>query len=33
MQPFGCDMAYMDASVNYLIIDELMYVWQELGLD
>lgn len=32
MQPFGCDMAYMDASVNYLILDELMYVWQELGL-
>lgn len=32
MQPFGCDMAYVDASVNYLIMDELMYVWEELGL-
>jgi hypothetical protein len=33
MQPFGCDMAYMDASVNYLIMDELLYVWEELGID
>ena len=33
MRPFGCDMAYVDAQVNYLIMDELMYVWKELDLD
>ena len=33
MRPFGCDMAYVDAQVNYLIMDELLYVWEELGLN
>jgi hypothetical protein len=33
MRPFGCDMAYVDASVNYIITDELIKVWNELGFD
>lgn len=33
MRPFGCDMAYVDASVNYVIMDELVRVWKELGYD
>jgi hypothetical protein len=33
MRPFGCDMAYVDASVNYIITDELINVWKELGFD
>lgn len=33
MKPFGCDMAYVDSEVNYLIMDELLYVWDQLGLN
>lgn len=33
MRPFGCDMAYVDARVNYVIMDELVRVWKELGYD
>lgn len=33
MRPFGCDMAYADATTNYLITDELIKVWNELGFD
>jgi hypothetical protein len=32
-QPFGCDMAFVDAKVNYKIMDKLMATWQELGFD
>ena len=33
MRPFGCDMAFVDASVNYRIMDELIKVWHEYGFD
>lgn len=32
-QPFGCDMAYVDAKVNFKIMDKLMEMWKELGYD
>jgi hypothetical protein len=32
-QPFGCDMAFVDAKVNYKIMDRLVEVWKELGFD
>jgi len=32
MRPFGCDMAYVDAKINYRIMDELMRIWDELEL-
>ena len=31
MRPFGCDMAYVDAEMNYIITDQLFEVWNELG--
>jgi lysosomal alpha-mannosidase len=31
MKPFGCDMAFVDAEMNYLIMDQLFSVWHELG--
>ena len=30
-RPFGCDMAFVDATVNYKIMDRLLEVWDELG--
>ena len=30
-RPFGCDMAYVDAEMNYIITDQLLAVWNELG--
>ena len=30
-KPFGCDMAYVDADLNYKIMDRLFEVWDELG--
>lgn len=30
---FGCDMAFVDAKVNYKIMDELFSMWHELGFD
>ena len=30
---FGCDMSYVDAKVNYKIMDKLFEVWDELGLN
>jgi hypothetical protein len=32
-QPFGCDMAFVDARVNYKIMDKLIEMWSELGFD
>ena len=32
-QPFGCDMAFVDAKINYKIMDKLMVLWKELGFD
>lgn len=32
-QPFGCDMAYVDAKLNYKIMDKLMQVWKQLGFN
>lgn len=32
-QPFGCDMAFVDAKVNYKIMDKLLEVWKQLGFD
>jgi hypothetical protein len=32
-RPFGCDMAFVDAKVNYKIMDELFRWWKKLGLD
>lgn len=32
-QPFGCDMAYVDAKLNYKIMDKLIAMWKELGFD
>lgn len=32
-QPFGCDMAYVDAKVNFKIMDKLMQMWKELEFD
>lgn len=32
-QPFGCDMAFVDAKVNFKIMDKLMESWKELGFD
>lgn len=31
MRPFGCDMAYVDAEMNYIITDQLFEMWNELG--
>lgn len=31
MRPFGCDMAYVDANINYRIMDELVRLWNEMG--
>jgi hypothetical protein len=30
-RPFGCDMAYVDAEMNYIITDQLLATWKELG--
>lgn len=30
-KPFGCDFAFIDAKINYRIMDELLRVWNELG--
>jgi len=32
-RPFGCDMAYTQASVNYQIMDALIKTWKRLGFD
>jgi len=32
-RPFGCDMAFVDAKVNYKIMDELFKMWEKLGLN
>jgi hypothetical protein len=32
-QPFGCDMSFIDAKVNYKIMDKLIAMWKELGFD
>jgi hypothetical protein len=32
-KPFGCDMAYVDAKMNYLITDQLIKRWEELGFE
>jgi len=32
-RPFGCDMAFVDAKVNYKIMDTLFEVWDELGFN
>lgn len=32
-QPFGCDMAFVDAQVNYAIMDKLLERWAALGYD
>lgn len=32
-QPFGCDMAFVDAKINYKIMDKLQEKWAELGFD
>lgn len=32
-QPFGCDMSFVDARVNYKIMDKLIEMWSELGFD
>lgn len=32
-QPFGCDMAFVDARVNYKIMDKLVERWSQLGFD
>jgi hypothetical protein len=31
MRPFGFDMAYVDAEMNYIITDQLFEMWNELG--
>lgn len=33
LRPFGCDMAFVDASINYRIMDELIKVWNEYGFN
>ena len=30
---FGCDMSFVDAKLNYKIMDTLFEVWEELGLN
>lgn len=30
---FGCDMSFVDAKINYKIMDELLKVWGQLGLN
>lgn len=30
-KPFGCDFAFIDAKINYRIMDELIKVWNNLG--
>lgn len=30
-RPFGCDMAFVDAEMNYIITDQLLSTWKELG--
>lgn len=30
---FGCDMSFVDAKLNYKIMDELFSTWKDLGLD
>lgn len=30
-RPFGCDMSYVDAEMNYIITDQLISTWKELG--
>lgn len=32
-QPFGCDMAFVDAKINFKIMDKLVETWKELGFD
>jgi hypothetical protein len=32
-RPFGCDMAYVDAEMNYIITDQLIETWKELGFN
>jgi len=31
--PFGCDFAFVDASLNYKVIETLMKTWNELGFN
>lgn len=33
MRPFGCDMAFVDAKINYKIMDKLLEIWTELGFN
>ena len=33
IRPFGCDLAYVDASINFKINDRVIEVWKELGYD
>jgi hypothetical protein len=32
-RPFGCDMAFVDADVNFKIIQTMFKVWDELGFN
>ena len=32
-RPFGCDMAFIDARVNYRIMEALIQTWKQLGFD
>ena len=32
-KPFGCDFAFIDAKINYRIMDELIKVWNDLGFN
>lgn len=32
-QPFGCDMAFVDAKLNYKIMDKVIEVWKNLSYD
>jgi hypothetical protein len=30
---FGCDYSFVDASINYRVIDKLIELWEEFGFD
>jgi len=32
-RPFGCDMAFIEASINYRIVDSLIATWNRLGFN
>jgi hypothetical protein len=32
-RPFGCDMSFIEAGINYKIMDKLISRWNELGFN